>query len=96
MSANDRIILDKVLEQKHQELAPELAPSKFFEIFTAEQILKDYDLSYDELESGIVGDGGDGGADSLYLFLNGELVQDDTDLPDTHACRLTSGNRENT
>ena len=79
MSANDRIILDKILEQKQQELAPQISAPKFFEIFTAEQILKDYDLSYDEIESGIVGDGGDGGVDSLYLFLNGELVQDDTD-----------------
>ena len=79
LSANDRIILDKILEQKQQEIAPEIQPFKFFEIFTAEQILKDYDLSYDDIESGIVGDGGDGGVDSLYVFLNGELVQDDTD-----------------
>src|SRR5580704_3604353 len=79
LSVNDRIILDKILEQQNAALAPEVTPSKFFEIFTAEQILKDYDLSYDEIESGIVGDGGDGGVDSLYLFLNGELVQDDTD-----------------
>jgi hypothetical protein len=79
VSANDRIILDKILEQKRQEVAPDIPPSKFFEIFTAEQILKDYDLSYDEIESGIVGDGGNGGVDSLYVFLNGELVQDDTD-----------------
>lgn len=79
LSANDRIILDKILAQKQQELAPTISPAKFFEIFTAEQILKDFDLSYDEIESGIVGDGGDGGVDSLYLFLNGDLVQDDTD-----------------
>ncbi len=80
MSVNDRIILDKILEQQKLALAPELTPSKFGEIFTAEQILKDYDLSYDEIESGIVGDGGNGGVDSLYIFLNGELVQDDTDV----------------
>jgi len=79
LSANDRIILDKILEQKQKELAPDISSSAFFEIFTAEQIVKDYDLSYDEIESGIVGDGGDGGVDSLYLFLNGDLVQDDTD-----------------
>lgn len=79
MSANDRIILDKILEQSQQELAAQLTAAKYFEIFTAEQILKDYDLSYDEIESGIVGDGGDGGVDSLYLFVNGELVQDDTE-----------------
>jgi hypothetical protein len=44
LSVNDRIILDKILEQQKLALAPELTPSKFFEIFTAEQILKDYDL----------------------------------------------------
>jgi hypothetical protein len=80
VSSNDRIILDKILEQKRAGVAPDTSASRFFEIFTAEQILKDYDLSYDEIDSGIVGDGGDGGVDSLYLFLNGELVQDDTDL----------------
>lgn len=80
MSANDRIILDKTLEQQKAELAPDISAARFFEIFTAGQILKDYDLSYEEIVSGIVGDGGNGGVDSLYLFLNGELVQDDTDF----------------
>lgn len=80
MSANDRIILDQILQQTQQKLAPNLSSAQFFEIFTAEQILKDYDLSYDEIESGIVGEGGDGGVDSLYLLLNGELLQDDTDV----------------
>jgi hypothetical protein len=79
MTGNDRIILDKILEQKHQELAPSLTAPKFFEIFTAGEIVKDYDLSYDEIESGIVGEGGDGGVDAIYVFLNGELAQDDTD-----------------
>jgi AIPR protein len=79
MSTNDRIILDTILEQKRQELAPSLSASKFFEIFTAGEVLKDYDLSYEEIESGIVGDGGDGGVDAIFLFANGELVQDDTD-----------------
>ena len=79
MTGNDRIILDKILEQKHKEVAATLTPPKYFEIFTAGEIVKDYDLSYDEIESGIVGDGGDGGVDAIYLFLNGELAQDDTD-----------------
>jgi hypothetical protein len=79
MTGNDRIILEKILEQKHQEVAPTLTASKYFEIFTAGEIVKDYDLSYDEIESGIVGDSGDGGVDAIYLFLNGELAQDDTD-----------------
>lgn len=54
-------------------------PSAYFELFVTEQVLKDFDLSDDEIESGLVGDGGDGGIDSIYLFVNGELVRDDFD-----------------
>ena len=80
MSENDRVLLDQVLEQKRAELAASLTDSQFFEVFVAEQTLKDYDLSYDELEGGIVGDGGDGGVDGLYVFVNGELVTEDFDF----------------
>ena len=80
MATNDVIILDKILEQRHADIAPELDSATFFELFVAEQVLKDYDLSYDELKAGRVGGGGDGGIDALYLFANGELVQEDTDL----------------
>jgi AIPR protein len=79
MASNDRIILDEVLKQRQAEVDPSASPSHFFELFSAEQVLKDFDLSYDEIESGLVGDGGDGGIDGIYLFVNGELVQEDTD-----------------
>ncbi len=61
MTTNDRIILDEVLKQRQMEIDPNTDPSSSFEFFTAEQVLKDFDLSYDEIESGLVGDGGDGG-----------------------------------
>ncbi|MDQ3009241.1 MAG: AIPR family protein [Acidobacteriota bacterium] len=80
MASNDIIILDKILEQKRSEIAPEVSPSDYFEIFTAEQLLKDYELSYEEIKYGIVGGGGDGGVDSIYLFVNGELIREDTDI----------------
>ena len=74
MTTNDRIILDEVLKQRQMEIDPNTDPSSFFELFTAEQVLKDFDLSYDEIESGLVGDGGDGGIDAIYLLVNGDLV----------------------
>jgi hypothetical protein len=80
VTTNDRIILDQVLEQTRQGVAPASTPSHYFEVFTVEQILKDYDLSYDEVESGNVGGGGDGGIDSFYSFVNGELIQEDSDF----------------
>ena len=79
MAKNDRIILDEILKQRQAEVDPSATPSGFFELFTAEQVLKDYDLSYDEIESGLVGDGGDGGIDAIYLLINGELVQEEPD-----------------
>src|SRR5450759_2751650 len=80
MAGNDRIILDQVLEQQRQGMAPSLDQATYFEIFSAEQILKDFDLSYDEIESGIIGGGGDGGIDGFHVFVNGELLQEDTDI----------------
>ena len=58
---------------------PDADLATFFEFFTAQQILKDFDLSYDEIESGLLGAGGDGGIDSIYLLVNGDLVQEDSD-----------------
>ena len=65
MSNNDQIILDSVLEQQRQQLAPEISQAEFFEVFAAEQALKDYDLSYEEIRSGIVDGGADGGIDGI-------------------------------
>ena len=79
MTTNSQIILDGVLKQRQSEMDPDADPSTFFEFFTAQQILKDFDLSYDEIESGLIGGGGDGGVDSIYLLVNGDLVQEDSD-----------------
>ena len=80
MITNDRIILDQVLTQGMSNAASDLSESTYFEFFTAEQVLKDFDLSADEIESGLVGNGGDGGIDAIYLLVNGELVQETPDF----------------
>lgn len=80
MNANDRIILEQIIDQQHQERASTSPKQEFFEIFVAEQALKDHDLGYDEIESGIVGGGNDGGIDSIYVLVNGELAQEDFDV----------------
>lgn len=80
MTTNDRILLDTIVADRKSAVAPEMSDSQFFEFFAAEQCLKTYELSYDELESGIVGGGSDGGIDGLYCFVNGDLVPDDDTL----------------
>ncbi len=79
MPSNEQVILDQILSQNRQEIADTLSESEFFELFSAEQILKDFDLSYDEIRSGIVAGGNDGGIDSIFLLINGELIVEDSD-----------------
>lgn len=77
---NDQILLGHIIKSKCAESENELSESEYFEIYTASEILKDHDLSYDDVKYGIVGDGGDGGIDSIFTFLNGELVKEDTPI----------------
>jgi len=80
MNSNDKIILEQIIDQEHTVRAATSPKSEFFEIFVAEQVLKDYDLGYNEIESGIIGGGNDGGIDSFYVLVNGELAQEDFDF----------------
>ncbi|HLO87312.1 MAG TPA: AIPR family protein [Nostocaceae cyanobacterium] len=80
MSANDILILEQILTEKKQIVSPNMAEPDFFEVFVADQLLKNYDLSHEEIESGIMGKGDDGGIDAMYTFVNGQLIVEDTDL----------------
>ena len=77
---NDQVILQQIIKSKIAESDGELIESEYFEIYSASEILKDHDISYDDVIYGIVGDGGDGGIDSMFTFINGELVKEDTDI----------------
>lgn len=77
---NDQIILAQIIAEKCAESEDELTISEYFEIYSSSEILKDHDLTYDDIAYGIVGDGGDGGIDSIYTFVNGELLKEDTEI----------------
>ena len=74
--------LETNFEGFRKDRYPTLPVSEAFERFSIRQILKDADLSDDELESGIVAGGDDGGVDGMYFFVNRVAIQDETDLPD--------------
>jgi len=80
MATNQQIILDTILKQQRTEIASSVSENDYFNIFVTEQVLKNYELSYDEVEEGIVDNGGDGGIDSIYTFVNSELIQRDSPL----------------
>lgn len=77
--SNNQILLGELLNQEFTENGAYTDIESYFEFFASEQVLKNYDLSDDEIEQGIKGAGNDGGCDGIYMFLNGILVKDDVD-----------------
>ncbi len=76
-SSNDQILLDTLLKHQKMDRDPDSTDKEYFEYFCADQILKELDLSGEELQSGIVSDDkSDGGISAIYVVLNGKLVQD--------------------
>jgi hypothetical protein len=73
VAKNDAILLGGIVEQK---MAVELLDrGEAFELFAFEQILKSFDLTRDEIDSGWVDGKNDGGIDGFYTFINGILLQ---------------------
>ena len=82
MTTNDVILVQQLLSQRRESVAPEMSELDFFQIFAAEQALKDRDLSYGELLDGIVDGGGDGGIDAIYFFVDNMLYREEVDPSD--------------
>jgi len=80
MGYNDRVLLDQLLASRQSKIAPELSESDFFELFVTEELLKNYGLSNEDVDAGIVDGGGDGGIDSVYVFVDEDLVTTDFDF----------------
>lgn len=74
---NNQILLKECVKQEFKENNSFATENDFFEFFAASQLLKNYNLSDDEINSGITGGGADGGCDAIYTFLNGDLIKQD-------------------
>ncbi|MCL1488228.1 MAG: AIPR family protein [Marinobacter sp.] len=84
MSNNDQILLGELLRQEADEFQESFTESEFFEFYSAVQILKEYELSYDEIKAGLAGKSLDGGADSVFTFVNGDLIKEDSDVKEKY------------
>lgn len=87
MAKNDAILLDGIIDQRLEEVLPSAERDEVFEYFAIEQLLKDYDLSRDEIETGWIDGRDDGGIDGFYIFVNGRLLEATEDFvwPRSHA-----------
>ena len=75
--SNNQLLLKEIIKQEYAENGIFEEESTFFEFFAASQVLKNNDLSDEEICAGIVGGGNDGGCDGIYLFLNNDLLSED-------------------
>jgi len=77
MAKNDVLLLDSLIEKSKAEYLRANDGSELFELFSFDQLLKDYDLSLDELDEGWTDGSNDGGIDGLFLFIDGQSVDQD-------------------
>jgi hypothetical protein len=76
MARNDVILVDGIIDERVPKSLPSPKRDEVFEFFAFEQILKFADLSPDEINSGWVDGGNDGGIDGFFLFVNDHLLSD--------------------
>lgn len=76
MAKNDKILIDGIIDDRIEIKLPSDKRDEAFEYFAFEQILKDYDLSNDELKSGSVDGRNDGGIDGFFIIVNGHYLSD--------------------
>ena len=80
MAKNDIILIDSIISDRIGQRIPSADKGEVFEFLACEQILKDFDLTKDEILSGSVDGKDDGGIDSIFIFVNGNLLTDINDF----------------
>jgi hypothetical protein len=76
MARNDTILIDGILDDRVAERLPSDRRDEAFEYFAFEQVLRDADLSRDEIEAGWIDGRDDGGIDGLFILVNGHPLTD--------------------
>lgn len=76
MAKNDRILLDGIVDDRVAIALPSVKRDEAFEYLAFEQVLKEFDLSSEEISQGWIDGGQDGGIDGFYILVNGHLLDD--------------------
>jgi hypothetical protein len=74
LAKNDSILIDGIIGQKVADGIPSGDKGEAFEYFSFGQILKNYDLSEEDIDTGWVDGRHDGGIDGFFIFVNGHLI----------------------
>ena len=76
MAKNDKILIDGIIDERISLKIPSEKRDEAFEYFAFEQVLKDYDFSKEEIQSGTVDGRNDGGIDGFFIIINGHNLTD--------------------
>lgn len=76
MARNDVVLIDGIIDERISSKRPSELRDEAFEYLAVEQILKDADLSSEQLLQGLIDGRGDGGIDGIYILVNGHLLND--------------------
>lgn len=71
LSTNSQRILHELVKQDYAKNNTYKTENDFFEFFCANHVMKNYDLSDEEIENGVLGKGNDGGCDAVFVVYNG-------------------------
>lgn len=74
---NDQILIKECIRHGYNDSEIFSNENDYFEFFSSSQLLKNYNLTDEEIMDGITDGGNDGGCDAIYLFLNDLLVSTD-------------------
>lgn len=83
MDDNAKVLLETLLDGRAAEQEGDPLPDdKLFELFCFEQILKQSEISQEEILAGQISGGDDGGIDGMFSFLEGALLEEDAEILD--------------
>ena len=74
MAKNDVVLLDSIVEKSKPQFGAHLDGSELFELFSFDQMLKEYEPSFEELEAGWTDGGNDGGLDGFFVFIDDRIA----------------------
>jgi hypothetical protein len=89
MARNDTILIDGILDDRVAEHLPSDRRDEAFEYFAFEQVLRDADLSRDEINAGWIDGRDDGGIDGFFILVNGHpLTEPESFIWPRSGCEL--------
>src|SRR6266496_3915058 len=80
--ANARTLLLRIFEAWRADCLAGYSDGAAFEVFASELVLRPYDLALDDVKAGVVGGGQDGAIDSVYVFFDDNLIDEDSEVID--------------